>query len=64
MTSPIGGELFQQHFTYRTREQVARFFEGMDFVEPGVVRLEEWRPDPAAGDAGTSIGWCAVGRKR
>ena len=59
-TSP----LFQQHFTYRTREQVARFFEGMDFVEPGVVRLEEWRPDPAADDAGTSIGWCAVGRKR
>ena len=56
--------MFQQHFTYRTREQVARFFAGMDIIEPGVVRLEEWRPEAGAGGAGKSIGWCAVGRKR
>jgi hypothetical protein len=58
--------LFRQQFTTRTREQVARFFSGagLDLVDPGVVRLEEWRPDPpAAAEAGTSIGWCAVGRK-
>ena len=57
--------LFRQQFTTRTREQVARLFGGLDLVHPGVVRLEEWRPDPqAAAGAGTSIGWCAVGRKR
>jgi hypothetical protein len=57
--------LFRQQFTTRTREQVARLFGGLDLVDPGVVRLEEWRPGPqAAADAGTSIGWCAVGRKR
>jgi hypothetical protein len=56
---------FRQQFAARSREQVARFFTGLDLVEPGVVRLEEWRPDPQpAAEAGTSIGWCAVGRKR
>jgi hypothetical protein len=56
--------LFQQQFSSRTYEQVSSFFAGLDLVEPGVVRLEEWRPDPqAAADAGRSIAWCAVGRK-
>jgi hypothetical protein len=48
----------------RDREQVRRFFAGMDLVGPGLVRLEEWRPGPAAGGAGKSVCWCAVGRKR
>jgi S-adenosyl methyltransferase len=55
---------FRQQFAARTREQVSRFFAGLDLVDPGVVRLEQWRPDPeAVAEAGTSIGWCAVGRK-
>ena len=48
----------------RSREQVGRFFEGMDLVEPGLVRVEEWRPGSDAGPAVTSTLWCAVGRKR
>jgi S-adenosyl methyltransferase len=48
----------------RTREQVARFFEGTDLVEPGLVRAEEWRPEPSPDWANKSILWCAVGRKR
>jgi hypothetical protein len=48
----------------RSREQVARFFDGMDLVGPGLVRLNEWRPDPATGDAGEGTLWCAVARKR
>jgi hypothetical protein len=51
-----------QH-TFRTLDQVARFFAGLDLVRPGVVRAEEWRPDPG-GAAGKSALWCAVGRKR
>jgi hypothetical protein len=54
----------QQQFAYRSRDQVARFFTGMDLVEPGIVPLEEWRPDPGATDIGKSTLWCAVGRKR
>jgi hypothetical protein len=43
---------------------VGRFFEGTALVEPGLVRLEEWRPGPAVSEAGKSSMWCAVGRKR
>jgi S-adenosyl methyltransferase len=60
----IGSRMSQQQFSYRTREQVARFFDGMDLVEPGIVRVEEWRPDSGTEDTGKSSLWCAVGRKR
>jgi S-adenosyl methyltransferase len=30
---------------YRTREQVARFFTGLDLVEPGIVAIDKWHPD-------------------
>jgi len=49
---------------FRRREQVARFFDGTDLVEPGLVRVEEWRPEPATDTTGRSSLWCAVGRKR
>jgi hypothetical protein len=54
----------QQQYTHRGREQVARFFEGTDLVAPGLVPVEEWRPDPGTGTPGKSSLWCAVGRKR
>jgi hypothetical protein len=54
----------QQQYIGRSREQMARFFEGMDLVEPGLVRVEEWRPDPVADETGRSALWCALGRKR
>ncbi|MGA4839196.1 SAM-dependent methyltransferase [Streptomyces sp. G45] len=31
--------------TQRTPEQVARFFEGLDLLDPGVVSCSRWRPD-------------------
>ena len=59
----LADQMIQQDFTFRDREQVARFFGGTDLVAPGLVRVEQWRP--AAGDpAGTSAVWSAVGRKR
>jgi hypothetical protein len=54
----------QQLITWRSREQVARFFKGTGLVEPGLVRAEEWRPEPGAGDGRKSAYWAAVGRKR
>jgi hypothetical protein len=51
---------------YRTRslEQFAGFFDGLELVEPGVVLVADWRPDPAAfpGPEIPQVG--AVGRKR
>ena len=32
--------------TMRTRAQVARFFDGLELVPPGVVYVHTWRPDP------------------
>jgi hypothetical protein len=34
-------------YTLRPPEQIAGFFEGLDLVEPGVVSVPLWRPDPS-----------------
>jgi hypothetical protein len=54
----------QQQIIWRTREQVAPFFAGTDLVDPGLVRVEEWRPAPGTKDERKFAGWAAVGRKR
>jgi hypothetical protein len=53
----------QQEFAYRSRDEVARFFAGLDLVEPGIVPLQDWRPEPGTANPGTSAMWCAMGRK-
>jgi len=54
----------QQQFTFRPRDQVARFFAGTDLIEPGLVLVEEWRPEPGTVTEGKSAMWGAIGRKR
>ena len=54
----------QQQFTFRPRDQVARFFAGTDLIEPGLVMVEEWRPEPGIVPEGKSAMWGAVGRKK
>ncbi|MFF7857819.1 SAM-dependent methyltransferase [Streptomyces sp. NPDC007904] len=34
----------------RTREEIARFFTGLDLVEPGLVQLTDWHPELAVGE--------------
>jgi S-adenosyl methyltransferase len=58
----LSDRIMQQKVTSRSREQMARFFAGLDLVAPGLVRIGEWRQDPDP--AGWPAGWCAVGRKR
>jgi hypothetical protein len=60
----IVGRMSQQQYTGRSREQMLRFFEGMELVEPGLVRIEEWRPEPGDASDYKSTAWAAVGRKR
>ncbi|HEY8526677.1 MAG TPA: SAM-dependent methyltransferase [Acidimicrobiales bacterium] len=38
-------EMTQETFVMRPHGEVARFFEGLDLVEPGLVAVHEWRPD-------------------
>ncbi|MFI1704009.1 SAM-dependent methyltransferase [Streptomyces griseoruber] len=48
----------------RTRDEVARFFEGYDMVEPGLVPMPHWRPetDPRDEDPYAFCGFAGVGR--
>jgi len=32
--------------TLRTRDEVARFFDGLELVPPGLTYVHAWRPDP------------------
>ncbi len=54
--------LMHQKLTPRSLAQVARFFDGLEMIEPGVVRVQEWRPDAAT--EGVSTLWGGLGRKR
>lgn len=49
----------------RSREEIARFFEGYDMVEPGLVAMPRWRPDTAPEDEDPYAfsGFAGVGRK-
>ena len=50
--------------TLRTREQVARFFVGLELVDPGLVQVHQWRPDPGdSAPEGTVSAHGAVARK-
>jgi S-adenosyl methyltransferase len=53
----------QQQYIGRNRDEMMRFFAGMDLIEPGLVRVEEWNPDPDPTETGRSTLWCALGRK-
>jgi hypothetical protein len=49
----------------RSQADVQLFFDGFEMVEPGLVWINEWRPDPgvpAAGQPRSLLG--GVGRKR
>jgi S-adenosyl methyltransferase len=49
---------------FREHAEIARFFDGFEIVDPGLVTLDVWRPDPQD-PAPDPTGWLygAVGRK-
>jgi O-methyltransferase involved in polyketide biosynthesis len=68
-SSRVYNEMSSVPYTPRSREQVARFFEGLDLVDPGLVPIGQrplpGQPDGIVGssppDGGTS--YCGIGRK-
>ncbi len=59
-------EAMDEPLVFRTHDQVAAFFAGLDLVEPGVVQVDAWHPDatPAEGPEGwTNPLYAGVGRK-
>ena len=55
-------QLSHQRFTLRDHAQVRRFFDGLELLEPGVARVEEWRA-PELETRDRSAMWGGVGRK-
>ncbi|MBO0804188.1 MAG: SAM-dependent methyltransferase [Nocardiopsaceae bacterium] len=54
----------RHQYTNRSRAEVARFFEGLDLVEPGLVPHQDWRPDREDKEmAGIISLWAGVARK-
>lgn len=54
-------------FQPRSREEIGRFFDGLELVDPGLVPPHRWRPEPASGpslvnNAQVSV-YAAVARK-
>jgi hypothetical protein len=41
--------------TLRTQAQIARFFDGLQLLEPGLVQVYRWQPGWAAPDDGEQI---------
>jgi trans-aconitate methyltransferase len=53
-------------FHYRTKAEFETFFTGLELVDPGVVRMWDWRPEPGTGVEdvdGKVMGFAGVGRK-
>jgi hypothetical protein len=42
-TATLNSRLRGAQMTMRSRDQIAAYFDGLDFVEPGLVPLPEWR---------------------
>jgi len=56
--------LMAEPVTLRTHDQVSRFFDGLDLVEPGLVQLHRWRPGPDGPVPDHDIAnYGAIGRK-
>ncbi len=55
--------------TARSKARIARFFDGLDLVEPGLTVPQDWRPDPALVGSPDCLGatdvpiWAGVARK-
>ncbi len=49
--------------THRDRPAVARFFDGLELVEPGMVQASKWRPANDLEAASPAALWAGVARK-
>jgi trans-aconitate methyltransferase len=68
--NPNRGESIQRYnersadqATLRGEAETARFFAGLELVEPGLVPVAQWRPDGDLTASRPSSMWCGVARK-
>jgi hypothetical protein len=60
----IWNESANPTYHLRSPERIARFFDGLELVEPGVVSPPRWRPEPSPSGLPAEVdSSCGVGRK-
>jgi SAM-dependent methyltransferase len=57
-------ELAAEKARFRTYSEVCRFFDGLELVEPGVVKLPKWRPDSEFEARYPTVQWAGIAKKR
>jgi hypothetical protein len=56
-------KFIRQEQTYRSHAEVLRFFDGLELVEPGLARIQEWRPNSELESKSPAVLWGGVARK-
>jgi O-methyltransferase involved in polyketide biosynthesis len=60
----IWNESAKPPYLLRSPEEIARFFAGLELVEPGVVSAPRWRPEPSPSGPPDELDvYCGVGRR-
>ena len=62
MARRVNSRLTSARGTMRDQAQIARFFDGLSLLEPGVVQPQQWRPEDGLSQSEVTA-WCAVARK-
>jgi hypothetical protein len=56
-------KMMAEKVTFRDNSAVARFFDGLELVEPGMVQASKWRPISETEAASPAALWAGVARK-
>jgi hypothetical protein len=55
--------MMAEKVTFRDNAAVARFFDGLELVDPGMVQASKWRPISDSEAASPAALWAGVARK-
>ena len=56
-------QMMAEKVTFRGQAEVARFFTGLELVEPGMTNVPDWRPDTEEEASSPAALWAGVARK-
>ena len=56
-------QMMAEKVTFRSEAEVARFFTGLELVEPGMTNVPNWRPDTEEEASSPAALWAGVARK-
>jgi SAM-dependent methyltransferase len=55
--------LMAQQVITRSHAEISTFFDGLEMLEPGLIREPEWRPDAGENTSAPSNMWAGIARK-